>query len=369
MRGVPAGDFPGDAREAVWLAFLRQERCALPLHARLAPAGVVLPPSHAAVLAHETRQDAQRLLSMQAQMRTAGRLLARLGLTGMALKGGAAAAYGGPEVDVWDLDLLLPGREAAGKFVALLEAECGYASTGADPHPASTGAHHMAGRTVQSQVNVEVHFTIPYLEGVPVWERVRPSRIAGIVCPAADVHLWHMMVHAVVQHPARRGQIRELVLLRDALFRCSAQERERVLGWMRGHADAEPLGAALRMAEALGPDGEEWADPFRGVAAVRLALAAGVAPGTTEESLASAVAMVQGRGEYARLWASDRKGPLSAAEFRGDTWLDRRCPRLAWLARAVVRAAQLTVGYLPARRLERAVRLLARDAPGHRGDP
>jgi hypothetical protein len=360
---VLAGEAPGappagGAAAPAWTLLLRAERCALPLCARLGAAAGALPPEAARVLEGCAMEEMKRFLSVAAQLRTAGAELARRGWTGVVLKGGAAAADGGEPLDVVDLDLLLePAR--AGEFAVLLDG-AGSRVEGADPGATLTGGWHLASRRRPGEVQVEVHYAVPHLGDVSPWEGIRPTRVAGIHRLAAATHLWHVLVHSVVHHLERRGQLRELVLLCAALAACAPEELEQVRRRVDGHAARGALRAAWEMADAL-RIGRAPADAFRAMAATRLAMAAGAGEGLPEwlrvhGFFPSAYAMAAGGGEYGRLWRGTRASVFPAAGYRGDAWLDRRLPPAAWAARVAVRGARMAAGFPAAWRLHRRLR-------------
>ncbi|HEX8391962.1 MAG TPA: nucleotidyltransferase family protein, partial [Longimicrobium sp.] len=318
---------PPAASPAEWGAFLAAERCALPLRQRLGGAGH-LPGEAAAVLDARATVEMKRFLSAAAQCRRVAGELRRWGWTGVALKGGAAAASGGEPLDVVDLDLLVePGNAAA--LARVLDERCGFRATRADPGPGLTGGWELAPRGTERDIPVEIHYDVPHLgAGVDPWAGLRPTRVEGVFRLAPATHLLHLLVHSVVHHVERRGQIRELVLLRAALEACTAGERAGVRARVQAHPLAEPLLAVWEMAEALAA-GRVPDDPFAGVAAVRLAMAAGVEDAYPRGPALrtfkdAAYAMAAGEGEFARLWYGARSSVLPPADFRGDSWLDRR---------------------------------------------
>lgn len=361
LAGAVVDDSPASRQPArAWTLLLRAERCALPLRARLGAAAGGLPPEAARVLEEYATEETKRFLSVAAQLRTAGAELARRGWTGVVLKGGAAAAEGGEPVDVVDLDLLLEPARAA-EFAAFLDAGLGARVGGGDPGETLTGGWQLAARRVPGEVEVEVHYAVPHLgEDVAPWEGVRPTRVPGIHRLADATHLWHLLVHSVVHHLERRGQLRELVLLCAAMAACAPESLEQVRRRVDGHAARRPLRAAWEMAEALGSGGVPD-DAFRELAAMRMAMVAGAGDGLPERLrvhafFPSAFALAAGGGEYRRLWRGTRASVLPAAGYRGDAWLDRRLPPVAWAARVAVRGARMTAAFPHAWRLHRIVR-------------
>ncbi len=363
--GVAAGPPPA-ASAAAWRCLLAAERCAAPLRNRLAARGIPLPADAAAALDERATRELKRFLSVSAQLRLAGTLLRELGMVGVALKGGAAAADGGEPLDVVDLDLLVPAERAA-EFAAALERRGGHRPLKADPDGTATGKWEMAGRVAPGGVLVEVHFGVPHLgPGVDPWARVRPSAVAGVHRLGAADHLWHLLVHSTVHHVERRGQLRELLLLADALRGASADDERTVEARAAAHRAGDAMAASLGMARAL-VQGSAPPDPFAGVAAARYALAAWPRPAlpapTARAFGAAAVALAAGGGEYARLWRGADHSAVAPLAFRGARVLDRAAPSAAWLLRTAWRSAHLAAATLPALRLHLAARRAARSQP------
>lgn len=349
-----------------WRAFLRVERCAAPLRRALSAANVPLPPELAAILADLATAELKRFMSAAAQVLLAGSLLRDMGVPGVALKAGAGAAGGGEPVDVADLDLLVPAEHAA-RFAAALEARGGHRPLKADPPATATGKWEMAGRKAQGALLVEVHFAVPHLgPGVDPWSGLRPTRVAGVFRLSAAHHLWHLLVHSAVHHVERRGQIRELVLLREAIGAATPAEVEEVRARAAAHPAAAVLQASLEMAGELA-GGRVPRDRFAGVAAARAALLdwtppPGVPAPTVRAYTAAVVALAAGAGDYRRLWFGADFSALAPSGFRGARALDV-LPPLAWLVRTGWRSGHLALATLPALRLARTA-LRAADHAG-----
>jgi hypothetical protein len=299
MQRLAGGDAPPPAASAeAWRLFCAVERCALALCARLSP-GEAPPP-----LREAFDLEIQRVLSLRALLRSVDRALAVAGATGIALKGAVPALAGGEPLDVLDLDLLV-APEAMDAITAALEAEG--LGVGRDTAPSvpthAPGGHERAARTGEGTVHVELHVVIPLLpEAVDPLRGSRPSPHPRVRMLAPAVHLWHVLMHGAVQHPERRGMLREMLLLRDAGARCTAEERAEVVAMLAGHPLAGPLGRALDAAA----DPARWAEPFAAEAALRYALAVRYAHLLGERVgrwlSAAAYALLMGRGEYRRLW-------------------------------------------------------------------
>lgn len=257
------GDVPPPAvTDAAWRVFLATEGCAVPLLERVrrqAPARVPR------VLEAWARGELQRVLSARSQLRLLDRAAGRGGWPVVVLKGGVAVDSD-PALDLVDLDLLLLPEQVLA-FAAALEGD-GYASAGVDYVEAGSEAHHLANRALPGSIPVELHFRLPVPEGAAgPWQRRIP--LAGTRhlsrLEAAD-HLWHLLVHAAVQHPFKRGRLRDLLLIARAL----GESPEAVRASLRARAAAGPAAAALLgtwgMAQALAA-GRTPADAFPRIAA------------------------------------------------------------------------------------------------------
>src|SRR3989449_7316777 len=107
-----------------WDVFLRTERCALALKARIAAAeGEV--PDHVETTA---TRELQRILSARGQLLRIGQLAAAHGIPAIVLKGGVAALISPAPVDVQDVDVLVPPLQAE-RLAGLLDEE-GFRGTG-----------------------------------------------------------------------------------------------------------------------------------------------------------------------------------------------------------------------------------------------
>lgn len=340
---------PAEPSADDWGRFLRAERCALPVRARLQRHGLALPPGSAAVLEDAATRELQRWLSMQGQLRQVAGLAAGGGIPVVALKGAAFACAGGEPLDVADLDVLArPGDAAA--LGALLDRAGGHDRRGVDAERPTPGRYVLGARVAPESVPVELHFEVPFVgEGVEVWAGVRPGGCGALLLSPAD-HLWHLLVHSAVHHLVRRGQLRELVLLAGAARDCSGGDLARVEALAAAHPAAEALRGLLAMARALA-GGEPPADRFEAIAAVRHAAAFTARPlrwipvKTWEAYCTAAVALEAGAGEYAALWRGTERSALVPGRYQGYRVRDRLLPAsLARGLRTLLRSANLAVG-------------------------
>ena len=249
--GAPPAVSPG-----AWDTFLRGERCAVPLLA-LGDAALGDGATH---VRRRATIETQRVLSAAAQLHQIGARAGREGWAVVALKGGVPLAEGRAGVDLMDVDVLAaePQARALGRA---LDAE-GYDAYG------RASAHRLRERTRPDAVQVEIHTGIPGIgaaEGVVA--RSLPSRAAGVRVPHPADHLWHLLLHTTAQHTGRRGSLRELVLLSDALSRCGADDLAEVDARAAGRPDAGAIRAQLELARRLRERRPPETDPFATVAA------------------------------------------------------------------------------------------------------
>jgi len=160
-----------------WDVFLRTERCALALKARIAAAQRAVPDQIETVATREL----QRILSARGHLQRIGQLAATHGIPAIVLKGGVAALISPAPVDVQDVDVLVPPLQAE-RLAGLLDEE-GFLGTG----PAGTA--HLAQRISPNAVQIEVHFALNDIEmdcGIAPgpWTGRRDSRASAlpIIC-------------------------------------------------------------------------------------------------------------------------------------------------------------------------------------------
>lgn len=335
-----AADAPVDA----WRVFCAVERCVLPLLERPAaqPLLASLPKEVREALDGVRLREMQRAMSARMQLVVLSRLAQRRGTPGVVLKGGVAIAEGEP-VHVADIDLLLPERDALAFGNALVE-EDGFRSEGGD-HLDGRGSHHLAPRFVKDAVLVEVHFALPAMPAAGMIARALPLRgYAGLLRPAPEDHLLHLLHHAVVEHLERWGRLRDLLLIARAGV--TDEEREAAVSRMGG-GSAERAAALAAFAARLGA-GEVDGDPFAEIAAANYLVGAAVqrtGRNAPRLLLPSVCAMLNGGGEYRRIWAQhvrtlgDHPGGHTARSLARLLPPLFRPLRLAWRGVGLARAA------------------------------
>jgi len=210
---------PPALAETAWREGLRRERCAAPLKARVRGRGDwdALPVELVTVLEEHAARELQRILMARAQLLEIDRLAAAHGLDVIVLKGGVAALADARAVDLIDVDVLAVQAEA--RTLAGLLDQAGYAGEG------FSSTQHLHGRARGGQLEVEVHQQLDVGDcswSATVWERAVPiagtSRLRQL---APEDHLWHLLYHVGVQHPDRRGAVRDTLLTSYAIADCS----------------------------------------------------------------------------------------------------------------------------------------------------
>lgn len=333
-------DAPGDA----WQVFCAVERCVLPLleHPAAQPLLQALPDEVRESIDRVRLREMQRAMSAKMQLVILSRLAQRRGTPAVVLKGGVSVAEGEP-VHVADIDLLVAEQDALGFGNALVE-ENGFRSEGGD-HLDGRGSHHLAPRFVTDAVLVEVHFALPAMPAAGMIARALPLQgYAGLLRPCPEDHLLHLLHHAVVQHPERLGRLRDLLLIARAGV--GDDEREAVVDRMG--TSAAGRAAALASFAARMRAGDVDGDPFAEVAAVNYLVAASVqrtGKSAPRLLLASVCAMLNGGGEYRRVWAEHVRTLGNHPGGRVARRLARLLPplfrplRLAWRGAGLARAA------------------------------
>jgi hypothetical protein len=234
---------------AGWELFLRVERCAAWLRNR-----VTLGEAATEVLEQRAMVEWQRILSARASMARIGAWALAEGRSLAVLKGGVSVIRGQP-TDLMDFDVLGRADDAAA-LVAFLDAH-GF-------HPASAaGAVQLELRMGPGMLPVEVHTELAGLIGEPeAWRGWLTAPIAGLQMLQPEFHLWYVLHHCTLQHTERRGRIRDLLVISEAMAACSPAEIASVEARMNRHRHARTLRDQFQMAKALA-SGEATPDAYR----------------------------------------------------------------------------------------------------------
>jgi hypothetical protein len=337
---------PPSCSAASWHFFLRAERCALALKARLVASKQYerLERVPKEELDEAARAELQRVLSARAQLLLVDRLAGERGWQVVVLKGGVPALSDQDAVDLIDVDVLARPDHARALAAAL---DCaGYLDIGA------SSPQHLEGRIAEGGLKVEVHTGIDMV-GCPwsesVWSRVTP--LAGAVHLrrlAPRDHLWHLLVHVGVLHPYRRGAIRDLVLVSQALPLCSDEDLAEVTAGIARHSYARTLQDMLSMVRGLAGTAP-LEDRFAYQAAVSYSVARYGRWLPLPEMIRAdvgkwAVALLSGRAELRQEWGRVRMVTTGPSLARPIAWIERRAPRLGRAVRVATRVVRVAIG-------------------------
>ncbi|MDH3291746.1 MAG: nucleotidyltransferase family protein [Gemmatimonadota bacterium] len=347
LAGGPPAEIPTSSPSA-WAHFLTVERCALPLSTRLAAVGHhTLPVAARAQLDRATHSELQRVLAARGQLAGIDLIASEREWDVVVLKG--AVALGDPRraVDLADLDLLTAPDDARA-LVAALDAG-GYRKAG------SSSPLHLATRATEGGLPVEVHTRLGILDresfetlrarSVPMAETKRLRRLAS------RDHLLHLLTHVGVAHPYRRGSIRDLLLLAQAVRECSAREIEEARAMIERHRYATELPRLLDMACGLAAEQGLVVDEFRypsgAVYAViwwdlRLPL-----PQLLKADIGMwAIALLRGRGDVETEWAKVTMRTLGPSFAGPIARVERTMPRVGRMVRVISRLIRVAVAML-----------------------
>lgn len=363
-----APPLPPRVGEDAWSVFLAIERCALPLRDALAAADRLEEADETARAALSGRavHEAMHVLALRQEAGLAAALLRRHGWEAVVLKGGATVLGGGRELDVLDLDLLLP-PERARALAAALDA-AGYEPEDDDLPPGAPNRHQLAGRIRPGGMAVEVHVDV-----APVGEIADPFAgtvslpVPGLLRLRSEAHLWHVLAHGTLHHPERRGALRDLLVAAAAAAWCTPAELAGVERRAAAHPAAGVLGRMLAMARALA-EGRPADDRFAREAATAYLLYLFTARHHPPTPLLLALgrtahSLAQGGREYGRLWVGSHVSAFSRG-YAGGRRIDRVLPGVAYAGRSLWRAANLAAAAVPGAWLAGTARSLVRQVPG-----
>ena len=197
-----------------------------------------------------------------------------------------------------------------------------------------------------------------------MWSRARPLEgTAGLLRLGPGDHLWHLVVHTAVTHPHRRGSLRDVLLIAEALGDCSATELQQVERLIAGHPLFQPLRDVLAMAREL-RDGVPVQDRFRREAAANYVLRGplgwlGYSRFWTVAFVRTLFSQLGSAVERRREWATAWNRPDFVSPWEFAARLERRAPRLGRLCRNAVKVTRLMVCQVVAWPVAVAVRVLA----------
>jgi hypothetical protein len=238
-----------DASSAAWSLFLEGERCGLPLVRLLESGRGLTGISRERIGQLRMRAEAERarIKSAQRHLRALAVIGHRHGWPVVVFKAAAAALDPIRAVDMEDVDVLVHPDHVHAVAAELKRA--GYSDAGG-----GASARHISGMSDGDLLKIDVHFTLDFDGGRldrSVWNGTRPcSEHAGLWTLAPADHVQLMLSHVVVEHPNRRSNIRELLLLASQLADspetlCDVEQR------IASHPERDALVAVLREAGAL----------------------------------------------------------------------------------------------------------------------
>jgi hypothetical protein len=238
-------EFGRECCPETWNLLTRAERFALPLRSWADSGRPLCSPEAYAGLLRLARRELHRILLARRQCKELGTIALTRGIPVVLLKSGRNVLESTALVDLSDIDVLAPEGSLSVLRLALLDA--GYRETGG-------GSSHRLRKLVKADaLPIEVHFAVPGVEPFyDVWSRVEPRQDgSGLWDLSAADRLWHLLLHSVVQHPNRRGRLREVYLAMAALKECSPKARGEVTERIDDHPFSEPLKRFLSLASNM----------------------------------------------------------------------------------------------------------------------
>jgi hypothetical protein len=221
---APALDVLRGAPVHAWRIVLARECCALPLAARLRALALDDAPlaEARAILASAEMAETQRVLAARSSIAALDVVAGELGLPLTVLKGGALAAERAkPPLDLGDVDVLVD-HASADELWRRLSSLGWRVASGAGPTSLwEVDENHLVPIVPPNEgLAVELHTRVDYGTDRRV-ERTNDLRpLAGQRALSRLVGLDGVVVllqHSVAKHPHRRGHLRDLVLIADAL--------------------------------------------------------------------------------------------------------------------------------------------------------
>jgi hypothetical protein len=231
-----------------WALLLRVECCALPIADRLRRESSLdrLPDALREVIGGAEAAELQRVLAARAILRELDDVAMQLNTRFDILKGGALAceARRSP-LDLGDVDVLVAPERAEVVWDALLARGWVPTAKGLDPESApDTRQHFAALRSPRHSLPLELHRRFEYglAEALQEQSSTTPyadfralDRLTGAGPLLASLR------HSVVQHPHRRGHLRDLILLSGMLSELDEQQ----LSSVQRSIDRDPYRAEL----------------------------------------------------------------------------------------------------------------------------
>lgn len=211
-----------DAKSDSLRSFLAIERCAAALLDALERSSEsVLSPPALEILRESAATETQSVLRARVEARDIAKLVQKLGIRAMVLKGGVRAITGeAPFLPLVDIDLLVERNDVARVVTALESAGYGVASRALP--------HHQSIKPAEDRLAVEVHWTT-HDDGTPedpaVWTRAIPlSGEPPLERPGQVDYVVQLLEHALVTHSERAVSLRDTLLIGFTALRLSDDE-------------------------------------------------------------------------------------------------------------------------------------------------
>lgn len=250
-----------------WRTFLKREKCAFTLST---PTFLqLLDAKSRHIVVEMSRAELNHVELVDEQIGILAALALSKGWRLVVLKGGAGRTMGAPPLYLSDLDVLADPETA---IVLARELDrTGYAV-------GQAAAHHYPVRTSPTGIDIEIHSTVLGLEMHRVWEGVTKTAVPGLWTLGPADHLEHLLIHSTQQHVGRRGVMRELLLIGNAIARTTSREQAEVQAKLLAKGSVVAL-QQHALAKALLHRGRRAChDPFAHTAAVAYVLHEHVKP-------------------------------------------------------------------------------------------
>ncbi|MBW3656141.1 MAG: nucleotidyltransferase family protein [Gemmatimonadetes bacterium] len=226
-------------------------------------------------------------------------------------------------------------KQDAARLAEALD-EAGYGRTG------GLAAHRLATRIAPHGITVEIHTAVPGVADGAL-ARLRPAGSGSplLVLHPTD-HLVYILHHSVLQHGDRRGRMRDLLLVADALAHSTPAEIRDAEATIACGRDPVTLAAQLSMARAIAAGNGAPADAFEMASAGRYVMTLSFRRWGLKGTLrdwalqASAAAVARRSGVPWRLGDLTLDLPTGFAPFAA---LKRLSPRAERTSRKLVRRA------------------------------
>jgi hypothetical protein len=237
-----------DVSTAAWDLFLEGERCALPLQRCLEQGEAsAVPPGRVDVFLRRVEVERARVEAACRHLLTFAAIAKRHRWPIVVLKGAAAALTPGSAVDMEDVDVLLHPDHVHAFREALAGAAYEDAGTGAS-------ARHLSGVSNGDLLKIDVHFALDAggtALDARLWDRLRPvPGVEGLWTLGPADRVWLTLIHVAVEHPNRRSNVRELLLLASELASVEAGSQA-LARRVAEHPDRVVLQRVLDEARAL----------------------------------------------------------------------------------------------------------------------